>query len=403
MAARLLPVATAAALVALLAPAAAQDGTAFGTLLLREMTVANQRAPIDLRFGSFSLQPSLDITGTFDATDGEVRTIISPHLIAAFDPNPHSFRFSFDADYIPVQTSGGAQIPYARLAAGATLDLPGVWQLDLNGGITLSQQTGGDFDTPPRVRTLDAHATLQRGIGPFGLRLTTGVSRSTYGDGLVGGVPVEQDDLDALVLDANLRLSFNNGGRLTPYVEGGMIRRIHDNNVDSNGFLQDGTTWTMRGGVIYGGRRIQSELAVGYATDLPDEPTFDRVSTWTFDASVNWQSQRELFALSLRTNTLFNPDPANAGDPTREQTWTVRGTMQATEALQIGMTGAYSRAIDTVGGITNETSIGLDLGWQPREWIRITAGVTHNWLWAPDPLDNSAGTTFRVSAHLTPP
>lgn len=395
----------AAVLVAVAAPAVAQ--TLGAELLALETDRSARRAygASGYGLGRFMLYPAVEISTSFarGSLAGGPTFVVSPELLVVTDTTPQ-IRLTFDADLIPDAAGGAALIDAAKAEANVQLNLPGEWRLNLRAGYSFTHFDDGapaGLDTIPPVHNLTGGATFEGPLGGLALRTSFGVDRHVFEDGTEGGLPVDQSDRNNTAYAADIRIATDGGGRITPFVEAGIQRRIYDNEIDTDGFLQNGTSYNGRVGFNYDSLPVLSaELALGYYRYVPDDPALRVLSGTTFNVNVQW-SPRELVTLSLNSFTSFNPEPTDPVGGSTRQEWTLRGTMDVREDVTISLTGVHSTETFGNGDVERQAQLRGELTLQPTEWIRISAGVTQQWVWSPDPLKEGSSLTFGLTARLT--
>lgn len=391
------------AVAAMAAPALAQNTAGMA------LRGASPYEPIGVGVGRFTLFPSIELGGTF--TGGTIGTPgaaihVTPELALILNGSPHDFRVDFDATIIPVATYQAALVAAANARIALSLDLPSLWRLDLDAFFALTEQGALDallpdsLDEPPHVRTAGAEATLEGPVGPMTVRATVAVERGLFEDGIDSGVPVDQGDRDYTTFRGTLRIAGAGDAIFTPFVEMEAGRRVHDRPVGMDGFLQAGNFTALRAGFFFNSAPVTTaEIAVGYRRETPDDPGLLGLAGPTLGLNATW-SPREIVVVAFSALTSFRAEPTLLSGGSIRQDYSLRTTIAARENLTLGGTAEY--AIERFdGGITETTLVlGTDFVWNVNRGLAMTAGVSHQWLWSPDPTRNGQTTTVEVTARV---
>jgi hypothetical protein len=359
--------------------------------------------------GRFTLYPAIEISGRFSGgtlgTPG-ASIVLSPEFVAIYDASPLEITATLGADIVPVATTRTSLVVGAEARLNVRLDLPGLWDFAMGAAYGLAAQSAldpvnpGGLDQAPGIHTTGASATLAGPIGALALRLSLDVQRTFYQDGTISGVPVDQGDRNNLLIEGAARISTDGAARFTPFVEIAHGRRLYDRPVDADGFAQGFRTVELRGGFVYDSAPVLTgEVSVGVYRGVPDDPALQGLRGFTFAASSVW-SPREPVTIALATETTYTGDPSPTAGGSVRQDWSLRGTLAVGDDFTVGTTGTYATEWLAGGDIERSAAIGADVTWQPTRWIRLNAGVTHQWLWSNDPGRTGSTTTVAVTARI---
>ncbi|MCW5697131.1 MAG: outer membrane beta-barrel protein [Bauldia sp.] len=365
--------------------------------------------PLGVRFGGFTLFPSLDIGAAI------IWSNPPPSTGAALPVTPR------------IRATGAFGALSAELAASATFDLlaappdrhldaadarldltftPGQWIAALGVHASFEPLRADDpelppgFDELPGALTIGANAAVTVPLGPVAVTGAIAVDRTTYGDVAVGGVPVDQSERNFTTVAGTLRVAGNGGALFTPYAEGTVGRRFYDVPVGTGGFLQDSTFTEVRAGVIYDSAPVlTSDLSVGYRWENPDDPALAALAGVTFRGTSVW-SPRETIRVAFDGSVTLQPATPGGGGLAIHQ-FTLRGEKDVADTVTVALIGDYRADHAAAGVVASGATVGAEIAWQPSRWVIVTAGYAHRWSWNADPLvANTQSDEIRVTATL---
>ena len=367
--------------------------------------VLDPNAAIGIEAGRFVFFPAVGTKVSLTpggAIAPGVSVVISPEIAIQSNWARLMAELLVSADFEP--DSG---VPIAMLAdLDVDIDLGGLWSLLVGAGYGIAADNALDpalpptIDAVPNVQTIEGDIGAAGPIGNFGLRVEAGVVRTTHDDVLVGGVLTDQSERNRTIVDAALRLETAGGALLSPFVEATGGRRIYDQLVGSDGFLQAGNFASVRVGVAYDSAPVLSaEIAIGYHWEWSDDAGLPPTGAMTVEANGLW-SPREAFTLAVATQTDFDPNasPTMGGSVSRSidlaAGWAIWQNVRLTAN---GGTGVVNFADGTV---ERSATAGAGIAWAPNQWFRLSAGYGHNWNRSPDPTRTSSAGTFALTARV---
>ncbi len=365
-------------------------------------TVIDPFAPIGIEAGRFTVFPA--VVTTVSVNDGAAgrSVVISPELLFQSNWAQHSAELLFGADFTP---DGGLAI--ATIAdLSLRFDLNALWSLEIGASHRIAAEDVRDpalpagADVAPDVRTMAADIAAGGPIGNFVLRLGAAAERNVHGDVLVGGVLTDQSERDNTVIAATLRLEPATGALLTPFVEATAGRRIFDQTVGSDGFLQAGNFVGARAGVVYDSTPVLSgEIGIGYRWEIPDDPALATNAGVTMDANVVW-SPREVISFTLAAQTAFDPDasPLMGGSVSRDVAF--GGVLSLRPNVSLGADGAFGIQTFADGTVEQSASADARLTWIPDYWLQLSTSYSRSWLWSPDPARAETTGIFALTARV---
>jgi hypothetical protein len=354
-------------------------------------------APLGVPAGSFILYPSVTTgfgytTNSSNAAGGTPSLFytVTPELLIQSNWARHSGTLTLRGNYEQF-LDGSTGNPSGSAEGTLHLDLPGEWSSDLAAGYQYQQQAISDpsfpagADSPPGVHTLTGSAGLNGRAGDIGFTVEGNVARTIYENATSGGVPVDQGDRTNTVYGGRIRLGYESGAAITPFVEGRVARRQYDRKVDNNGLQRSGTELGARAGLSFDrGPVLTGEAAIGVAQDTLDDPTLGKLRGITFDGSVAW-SPSQLTTVKLETGTEFRPATdasssgtvAHAGSVDVAYAWRDNVTINGTATVE-------HAAVQGTGERAMTYTAGAAITWKLNRRLQLRASYVHAWLASTD-------------------
>ena len=367
-------------------------------------------APIGIRVGSFILYPAVT-TGlgyTTNATAaaggrGSGFVDIAPEVLLKSDWLRHEATLSLRGSFKKFLDGSTEEEPTGEAIATARIDLPTPWTVDLKGAWNYDRESFSDPSFPagataaPGVNAFTGSMKLKGKIGSVDLTLEGNVDRTLYSDAYVGAVVVDQSDRDTMLYGGRVRLGYEIGPALTPFVELEATRRIYDLVLDHNGIDRASRGVAARVGVAFdSGPVLSGDIAIGARRETFDDPAFQPLSAFTVDGSLVW-SPTPLVTVTTDIATVVEPstDPASAGSIA------YNGSVDVAYAYRPNITvNAIARldhqAFADIGGIDRTYHAGAALTWKLNRTLSLTGTYDHEWLVASDPAANYTADSIRV-------
>ncbi len=365
-------------------------------------------APLGIRAGGLVLLPSLTLGAGYTTNAGATAggtpspfATVSPELLLQSDWPTNAFSLDLKGTYQKFTDDSSDDAPTASADASATLDLPHDWTVDLDGGIAYDRETLDDVLNPPDgpsgVTSLTSSASLDGELGPLAVTLEGSADRTLYADTTTSSVVVDQSDRNNDLFGARLRLGYDGGGILTPFIEGEVDRRVYDHAVDSGGKQRSGTGLAARAGVAFNSDPVLSgEIALGTWRQSFDDPTLTSIGAFTVDGNLVWSPSR-LTTVTFDTSTTVNPstDPASSGSVVHD------GSVEVAYAwrpnVDLSAKAEVSREeYQGTGEVDDTYDLSLNSTWKINRGLQVGAGYVHEWLASSDPANNYQSDTVTV-------
>lgn len=320
-----------------------------------QATDENPYAPLGLRFGSFTVIPTLEQgltwTSNADSSTNGSEAIVSQstlRLNAVSDWARHAA--TVDAYGIYRKSVSGDEVSDIEGGIDGTLrfDLARDYTALASLGYSISPESAsspviitGVEDRPLR-HTIDGSLGLSKDFGKLRLSATGSVSRQQYGDAtLIDGSTLSQKERNATLATLRLRTGYAISPALTPFIEGEFGRRFYDETQDSAGYERSATRLAARAGVMVDiEEKLSGEASIGWIAEDLDDERLDTVSGLALAAALNWSPQRG-------TNVRFDGST------------TIEGTTDAGDSGSILYAGTLRLERQIRANLTAEAAAGL--------------------------------------------
>ncbi|WP_244423462.1 outer membrane beta-barrel protein [Nitratireductor aquibiodomus] len=320
-----------------------------------QATDENPYAPLGLRFGTFTVIPTLEQgltwTSNADSSTNGSEAIVSQstlRLNAVSDWARHAA--TVDAYGIYRKSVSGDEVSDIEGGIDGTLrfDLARDYTALASLGYSISPESAsspviitGVEDRPLR-HTIDGSLGLSKDFGKLRLSATGSVSRQQYGDAtLIDGSTLSQDERNATLATLRLRTGYAISPALTPFIEGEFGRRFYDETQDSAGYERSATRLAARAGIMVDiEEKLSGEASIGWIAEDLDDERLDTVSGLALAAALNWSPQRG-------TNVRFDGST------------TIEGTTDAGDSGSILYAGTLRLERQIRANLTAEAAAGL--------------------------------------------
>ena len=359
-------------------------------------------APLGIRTGSFLwfplIEQSFGYTSNATAIPGgsddvfaltrgdlQVRSDWARHEVFGRLAGSYQTFLSGDAGEIPT-LAGELRLRIdaarsTRLSAGVGYDLrtESVTSPSVDTGVTVVSDR-------PQVDTMSAFAEAEHDAGRLGVRLRGSIARSVYDSlRLADGTVQSQADRDATLALATLRLSHDTGATLTPFVQGTLGWRVHDEEVDRNGANRDSVIHGIQAGVaIGGGEKLTGEIALGYRAEAFESASIGTLDGFTVDGRIDWSPVR-LSTLRAEVQTAFSPatEAGTAGTVTYAGSLVWLRRLRTNLTLESRVRAAFASDGDGRDDTTLQAEIGLE--WQLNRTAALFGAAGYETVSSSDP------------------
>jgi hypothetical protein len=346
---------------------------------------------LGLRLGSFLVSPELEQSLIFSTNPQ--RSASASESDIGYDLKPS---LNFQSDWVRHALSGSANLSATRFfkteddaqyAGGANVNL----RLDVISGTTLD--LGLSYDVSSEQAETDlagetatgfayeqdfkATAALNRQLGSLGLRAGLGVARfMASAIDLASGGTVDNGDRNTTTFSSDLRLTYDAGARLKPFVGVVFDRRLYDDAVDRDGLRRssyglsgeigvslDDPLWSGSVALIGGVRDFEDALLetqgfAGLQMDLTWKPT--EFTSFTLTSAVK---QEEDAAPGIDATIVSNLD------------------LSSRHGLRDNLDVLAGLSAELSAGQADDLTLGARLGlnWDVNRYLAWSAGYEGTW------------------------
>ncbi|SON57623.1 hypothetical protein HDIA_4082 [Hartmannibacter diazotrophicus] len=253
--------------------------------------------------------------------------------------------------------------------------------LTFNGGYSLSREDASSEDPSAagtntvNVQVLSADFGYVRNAGIIGTTLKGSVDRTAYGT----SAGTNAADRNNTALDGSLRLAYDRGSILAPFVEGGAFVRLNDKSADVNGFDRSSHGYELKGGLSLDGETATGEIAAGYGRETMDDGRLAPIDALILDGSLAWQID-DITALNLALSTSFAPTTLAGASGYVVTAFDAHVSRDIRENVNLRFGGAFSRSEYT--GIDRQIdsyTVDAALGWRLNPNVELSTTASYQY------------------------
>jgi hypothetical protein len=260
-------------------------------------------APPGIRSGAFLLFPAVELSGGYDTNpprseirDGSSLYIVAPELKMRSDWVRHEVSADLKGTYTWYPELSAFNRPTFDGKINGRIDVTSKTRVALEGRYSLQSDSPGnpnnpdDVASPPRFTTTGATAGVTQGFNRFEIMAAGKFDRTAYENAtLNNGGTLDNSDRDFDQFGGTLRGSYELTPGVKPFVEGGIDKRVHDKNIDRDGFQRNSDGATVRVGSTFElARHLTGEISGGYLTRKYEDPRLRDLNGLIADASLTW-------------------------------------------------------------------------------------------------------------------
>lgn len=293
-------------------------------------------APLGLRAGSFLLYPAVELSAGYASNPESVPHgpssslfVVAPELQVQSDWSRHSLTADIKGTYdeYGADLSPSLNRPYFDSTIDGRIDVLRNTQILLENRFLLSTDNPGSPNIQAGLARLPVYTDVGGTVGlaqTFNrLQVTAKAAfdRTSYGNStLTDGEVVGNGDRDYNQYGGTLRLGYELGPGLKPFVQAGGDERIYDQEFDATGLQRDSTGGSIKvGGDINLFGSLTGEIAAGYLERVYKDPTLPDISGPTLDGSLIWQATALTTAKFTAASTITESIlPGTSGEFSRD-------------------------------------------------------------------------------------
>lgn len=273
--------------------------------------------PVGIRAGSLILRPAIEVYAGHDSNPpqspnptGSAFQTVAPELQIRSDWSRHEFTADLKGKYTWYNTLENFNKPDIDLNAKARIDITRQTRANLEGRYKLLADSPSDpnlpqgIAKPPLYYQTGATAGLAHQFNRLEISAKGVFDRTAYDEAeLNDGSIISLKDRNYDQYAGLLRAGYELYPGITPFVEGGIDRRIHDLQYDSSGLQRDSDGKVIRAGSTFElTRHLVGEASIGWLQRDYKDPTLEQVHGLIYDASLIYYAT-PLTTLKLTANS----------------------------------------------------------------------------------------------------
>jgi hypothetical protein len=266
--------------------------------------------------GSFLIKSAVELSGGYDTNPGRLNApkgmpfwVVAPEFLAVSDWDRHALVADLRGSFTGYGNSLAPTIAGAASPAPTNIDRPD-FTGHIDGRLDVSQDTHITSELRLRVSTDNPGSpNIQAGLASYPIYTTLGgslgidqsfnrldvavggtVDRTVYQDStLTDGTTASNDDRNFNQYGGVGRVSYELTPGMKPFVEVEGDSRVHDLQLDRNGFARDSDGGYAKAGTSFEfSRLLTGEISIGYAERSYVDPRLDRLQGLLTAASLTW-------------------------------------------------------------------------------------------------------------------
>lgn len=257
--------------------------------------------PLGVRAGAFILRPAIEVQAGYDGNPAHANTArgssfqkVAPELQIRSDWSRHEFSADLKGNYTWYNSLSNFNKPDLDLRARTRIDITKQTRAEFEGRYQLLADSPSDpnlpagIAKPPIYDRIGASAGLAHRFNRLEISAKGVFDRTAYDDAeLNNGTIISLKDRSYDQYTGLLRAGYELYPGVTPFIEGGMDRRVHDLQTDFSGFQRDSDGKVIRAGSTFElTRHLTGEASIGYMQRDYKDPALGQVHGMIYDASL---------------------------------------------------------------------------------------------------------------------
>jgi hypothetical protein len=264
--------------------------------------------PTGFTAGNFQIKPAVEMSTGYDTNPGRVPggtgspfVVIAPVVQVRSQFDRHQLNADVRASYIDETQLRQLSHPTVAANVNGRYDLTDTSALNAEGHVALDADDPGTprftgrFAKIPLVSTTGGSAGFTQKFDPLEVSVKGAVDHVQFQNAtLMDGQVVSNQDRNFNQYGAQTRVSYALTSEFKPFVDVAVDRRVHELNVDFNGFRRDSTGTAVEGGVTFAlTDKLTGDAAIGYLVRQYQDAMLRPVSGFIADANLTWQVTKE--------------------------------------------------------------------------------------------------------------
>ncbi len=301
------------------------------------------------------------------------------------DWSRHSARFDANGSWRRYLDGSVDDLPAANVSAGVALDL--VDGVRATGDLTYDYSTEA-----PTSTNINSEATNRPGVHATGVTigiartdrrlvysLRGSVGRTDYeAIELAGGSEESQDDRNNTLYTLSGRVGYQTSPAFTPFVEGQIGRRVHDQEKDRNGEERDSVIAGASVGVdVDISEKLTGEVSVGYQSERFEDGAIEDLDSWTLNGNLTWSPVRET-TVNLSATTGFSGSTSAGQNGAIVNRFAINAERQVNDRLTLSADAAVDITRQDDGSRTDTVyTVGGGFNYWVNRFMALTGRVEH--------------------------
>jgi len=302
--------------------------------------------------GNFLLKPALEMTTGFDSNPqrvpggaGSPVIVIAPVLLVRSQFDRHQLNADLRVSYVDATRLPQINRPTVDAKVNGRYDLTDTMALNGEGHFALDGDDPGTarftnrFQKIPLVTTTGGSAGFTKKIDSVEVSLKGTADAVRFQDvTLTDGQRLTNQDRNFNQFGAQGRVTYALTPEISPFVDVAVDRRIHNQQVDIEGFRRDSTGTAVETGVTFAiADKLTGDVAIGYLVRQYQDMMLRPVSGFIADANLVWQFSKETTVqLGAKSQVAEIAEPGISGVLRRD------GTIQVDHQFQPWLIGTLT-------------------------------------------------------------
>jgi hypothetical protein len=373
--------------------------------------------PLGVRSGGLIYYPAIEFIGGYDSNPARTSNgksastvTVAPELRVRSDWSRHEFKADLRGSYnwySPDETPS-LDRPYFNGTADGRIDVTRDTRIDLSTRATVSTDNPNSPNLPAGLSKLPLYASFggTAGVGHKFNRLDVSlkgtVDRTVYQDSkLTNGATASNEDRNYNQYGGLLRVGYEIGPGITPFVEVGVDSRKHDLVADNSGYRRDSNGWTaMVGSTFELSRLLTGDIAIGYTRREYDDPRLQVLDGIIGKGSLTWTATPLTTVKLTAATTVGESDQAG-----------VSGVLYRDLGLQVDhsfrrwLIGTLKGGFgidDYVGSPRTDHRyyFGAGLTYKLNRFVQVKGEARHEWLDSSQTVNDYSANVFLLSLRV---
>ncbi len=340
--------------------------------------------------GSFRFLPQIEIGGLYstnatqdvDQARDDFALKIAPQIRLQSDWSRHALSVDGEIEFVTFAETKSADVLSGSINATGRLDIRSTTRLTLQAGYQLEDARSDLPDNATELRTeqdANASATLDQDFGAISGQVALRAQRFDVGNvALAGNIFEDNKDRAYMSPGLSVRVAYNSGAAIRPFIEAGFDTRIHDLRLDRNGIRRDSNGFRFGTGIDIAANEIwEGSLAATYLVRDFADASLATVDAAGLAGQLTWQPTTQT-RLQLESGVAIDEtrDPGVSAQRNWSAAFGVAQLLRDNVELSGRVTAIISDGVDK-----SEFTYGATLGasWQINPYLALAGSLESTW------------------------